>query len=124
MINALLIPLIWLVNPWNLVTLLMRKYKQNRRHFTQREANQIMSDTPYTMGKRYAEIIESMWFTFLYATLIPVGALITLVGISLYYWVDKYNLLRRSSLSHNISGKLAIVSLKLLDFTLLIKPAG
>lgn len=95
-----------------------------KKYFTQREANQIMSDTPYMMGKRYAEIIESMWFTFLYATLIPLGSLVSLIGLSLYYWVDKYNLLRRSSLTHNISGSMAIVSMKLLDFTLLMKPAG
>jgi hypothetical protein len=50
------------------------------------------------MGKRYAEIIESMWFTFLYATIVPIGAFISLAGIAIYYWVDKYNLLRRSSL--------------------------
>lgn len=39
-----------------------------------------------------------MWFTFLYATLVPIGAFISLVGIFLYYWVDKYTLLRKSSL--------------------------
>jgi hypothetical protein len=65
-----------------------------------------------------------MWFTFLYATLIPVGAFFTFLGLILYYWVDKYNLLRRSSLTQNISGKLAVVSLKLLDFTLVLRPLG
>ena len=45
-----------------------------------------------------------MWFTFLYATLIPVGAFLSLGGIAFYYWVDKYNYLRRSSLSHHISS--------------------
>jgi hypothetical protein len=65
-----------------------------------------------------------MWFTFLYATLIPVGAFITLAGLSIYYWIDKYNLLRRSSWRGNISGKMAIISLKLLDFTLILRPLG
>jgi hypothetical protein len=55
-----------------------------------------MEDYPYDMGKRYAEIIETMWFTFLYVTLIPIGAFLSLVGLWIYYWVDKYNLLRRS----------------------------
>lgn len=53
-INAFLIPLIWLINPWHIMTVLMRKLKMNKKRFTQREANQIMSDTSYTMGKRYA----------------------------------------------------------------------
>lgn len=65
-----------------------------------------------------------MWFTFLYSTLIPFGAFLTVIGLSLYYWTDKYNLLRRSSLKNNISGEMAIISLKLLDFTLFIKPMG
>lgn len=57
-----------------------------------------MEDSHYEMGKRYAEVIETMWFTFLYATLVPVGAFISLFGFLLYYWVDKYTLLRKSSL--------------------------
>lgn len=56
-----------------------------------------MEDTPYEMGKRYAEVIETMWFTFLYSTSIPVGAFISMLGLMIYYWVDKYNLLRRST---------------------------
>lgn len=55
-----------------------------------------MEDYPYDMGKRYAETIETMWFTFLYVTLIPIGAFLSLLGLWMYYWVDKYNLLRRS----------------------------
>lgn len=65
-----------------------------------------------------------MWFTFLYATLIPIGAFIAIVGLALYYWVDKYNLLRRSSLRHNLSGHMTVVSLKLLDMTLILMPLG
>lgn len=65
-----------------------------------------------------------MWFTFLYSTLIPIGAVITCAGLSLYYWVDKYNLLRRSSVSGNISGRLIQTSLTLLDLTLLFRPLG
>lgn len=78
----------------------------------------------YNMGKRYAEIIEIMWFTFLYSSLIPFGALLSAIGLALYYWVDKYNLLRRSSVNSNIAGELSLFSMKLLDFTLLCKPLG
>ncbi len=83
-----------------------------------------MSDSSYKMGKRYAEIIKTMWFTFLYSTLIPVGAIASLIGLAIYYWVDKYNLLRRSSVSQKISGKLAIKCVKLLDLTLILRSIG
>lgn len=65
-----------------------------------------------------------MWFTFLYSSLIPLGAFFSTIGLSLYYWVDKYNLLRRSSVNSNIAGELSIYAMKLLDFTLICKPVG
>lgn len=83
-----------------------------------------MSHTSYIMGKRIAEIVETMWFTYLYATMIPLGAFITFVGLGFYYWIDKFNLLRKSSLTQNISGEMTLFSLKLLDFTLILRPIG
>ena len=65
-----------------------------------------------------------MWFTYLYSTLIPIGVVITLFGLIAYYWVDKYNLLRRSSITGQISGNIINLSISLLDFTLLLRPLG
>lgn len=42
----------------------------------------------------------------------------------LYYWVDKYNFLRQSSIKTRVSGKMAILGLKSLDATLFLCPAG
>jgi hypothetical protein len=65
-----------------------------------------------------------MWFTFLYASLIPFGAILMFFGLSIYYWVDKFNLLRRSSIHESVSGKVAILVMKFLDFTLLLRGIG
>ena len=65
-----------------------------------------------------------MWFTYLYSSLIPIGGIITAVGLCLYYWVDKYNLLRRASVPSNIAGELSIDAMSLLDFILILKPTG
>ena len=65
-----------------------------------------------------------MWFTFLYMSIIPVGALFSCLGLFLYYWVDKYNLLRRSTLHSNVSGHLIHLTLNMLDFTLVLRTAG
>ena len=83
-----------------------------------------MEEYEYSVGKKYAEIIETLWFTFLYASLIPMGAIISFVGLGLYFWVDKYNLLRRSTLHVHIGGKLTNLSLTLLDFTLVLRVVG
>lgn len=43
----------------------------------------------YSMSDRYADIIKTMWFVFMYATLIPLVVLLFLVGMILFYWIDK-----------------------------------
>lgn len=83
-----------------------------------------MEDYPYDIGKRFAETIETLWFTYLYATLIPMGSIISAVGLGYYYWVDKYNLLRVHSMQTHISGNYLSMILKFLDLTLLLKVLG
>jgi hypothetical protein len=65
-----------------------------------------------------------MWFTYLYLTLIPVGAFFSVIGLFLYYWIDKYNLLRRSTLHSQVSGELVSLTLSMLDFTLVLRTVG
>lgn len=83
-----------------------------------------MEEDSYDLGKRFGEVIETMWFVFLYSTLLPIGAVVSIMGLILYYWVDKYNLLRRSKVHGNVSGKFIRTSMLLLDFTLILKPIG
>jgi hypothetical protein len=122
--NALLVPVIWAINPFQIYVLIKRKLNFGSKVLTQREANHIMEDFNYDVGKRYAEVLESMWFTFLYVPLIPMGAFLTAIGTGLYYWVDKYNLLRRSSVKENVSGKLSITALTFLDLVLVFFALG
>lgn len=65
-----------------------------------------------------------MWFVYLYSTLLPIGAMIICLGLIAYYWVDKYNLLRRSKVRGKISGDFIATSLTMLDFTLVLRPIG
>ena len=59
-----------------------------------------------------------MWFTYLYADLIPGGMFFVLLGLLAYYWVDKYNLLTRSSMTYNVSADLSFRISDLIDWTL------
>lgn len=43
------------------------------------------------MAKRYGEIMKTMWFTFFYASAIPLGILWSCIGLTIYYFVDKVN---------------------------------
>ena len=50
-----------------------------------------MEKVAYTMGKRYADIMKTMWFTFMYSPAIPIAPLFSMIGLCVYYWADKYN---------------------------------
>jgi hypothetical protein len=65
-----------------------------------------------------------VWFTYLYASIVPIGAFLILIGLSIFYWVDKYNLLRNSSVKKNVSGVLSGKALVMLDLTLILIPIG
>lgn len=53
-LNAFFVPLFWLINPYSLKRAIERKLKFGRRDLTQREANQLMEEPEYIVGKRYA----------------------------------------------------------------------
>lgn len=65
-----------------------------------------------------------MWFVYLYSTLLPVSAIISLLGLIFYYWIDKYNLLRRSKVRGAVSARFMRTGLWLLDLVLIFKPIG
>lgn len=52
------------------------------------------------------------------------GGIISIVGLAAYYWVDKYNLLRASSIKSNVSGDLIYLTLRLLDMTIVLRVMG
>ena len=55
--NSLLVPIIWAINPFQIHVLIRRKLNFGKKYLTQREANHIMEDFNYDVGKRYAEIL-------------------------------------------------------------------
>ncbi len=122
--NAFIVNLLWILHPQYYLRMLERWWKFGKKNITQKEANLLMEDYPYDMGKRYAEILETMWFTFLYVSLIPFGAMLSLLGLMIYYWVDKYNLLRRAKVENIIESKLPLKAVKLMEMTLFWKPFG
>lgn len=122
--NSVFVPLFWLINPMYLLRRFQRWRHFKSKHLTQHEANLLMEDPAYDVGKRYGEVLEIMWFTFLYMTIIPVGAIFSCVGLIAYYWVDKYNLLRRSSIKNQVSGDLIDLTLAMLEFTLPLRVGG
>lgn len=52
--NAIIVPLFWLINPFQIGKKLKQCWHYGRNDLTQKEANELMEDYPYDIGKRYA----------------------------------------------------------------------
>ena len=75
------------------------------------------------MAKRTAFYIVQVWTALFYSFIVPMGAFTEIFIFSIYFWVDKYNLFKKSS--HNIDYQLFLATsvtrlfeLSLLPFTI------
>lgn len=83
-----------------------------------------MEHPSYSMGKRYADIMKTMWFTFFYSSVIPIGTIISLAGLICYYFTDKYNLLFRRTVKESIGPQLSFKMVDLVDYSLIFHTFG
>ena len=68
--------------------------------------------------------MKTMWFTFFYAFSLPFGIILSLVSLAIYYYVDKYNLLRRRTVKCRIGRKISVEMIELLEITIIIFALG
>jgi hypothetical protein len=59
---------------------------------TQLQAHKLAEFPQYDIGEKYAYLVQMMMSTLLYGTTIPLVSIYSVVGLSVYYLVDKYNL--------------------------------
>lgn len=65
-----------------------------------------------------------MWFTFLYGTAIPLGIFFSIFGLIIYYFIDKYNLLRRRTIKENLGSALSNEMIEMLELIIFFKGFG
>jgi uncharacterized membrane protein SpoIIM required for sporulation len=102
-------------------------YKRNRELnkgklsvVTQEEAKKPMEHTEYYQAKRYADIMKTMWFSFFFVSSIPIGLLFSMLGLSIYFWVDKYNVMKRRTVRENLSKDVTIEMIELLEYCIIL----
>lgn len=83
-----------------------------------------MERTSYTMGKRYADIMKTMWFTFLYSPALPLATPWSILGLSIYYFADKHNVIARRTIKESIGMGLSIEMIELLEYIILFHCFG
>lgn len=65
-----------------------------------------------------------MWFTFLYGGAIPLGIFFSILGLTIYYFVDKYNFLRRRTIKESLGKDLSIEMIEMLEMIILFNGFG
>ncbi|KAM3134512.1 hypothetical protein pb186bvf_013326 [Paramecium bursaria] len=74
---------------------------------SQQDLNSLFEGHPVDMALRYANVVKLMFFTAAVSPILPVGLPMSLLGLLILYWVDKYLLLRRYSCKNYLDAELA-----------------
>ena len=100
-------PILQLVDIWG----------QFKRHYLapravdQRRMNMSFYAGTYAIGERYTEITKVLFLTFFYGTLMPATFFYASAILIVYYWMDKYCILRTWRQAPRINAEISIVSM-------------
>jgi len=103
-------PSISLFNPFHFLKLIRFKLEENKGKNsmkTQREANALREGVMWNPPYYYATTMVTFAITCFYTPLIPMLSIISLVGITYKYWVEKYILLRRCQMPNEMADQMA-----------------
>ena len=73
---------------------------------------------------KFCQIFFFVQFTFLYATCIPFGIIMSVGTLIIYYWIDKYNLLRRRTVKESLSMQVSIEMIEMLELSIIFFAMG
>jgi hypothetical protein len=107
--NAFFQPVFYFFNPWHVIKKIRQKRAEKNEYLNQGDANMLFEGPPVDMAQRYATVMKTFIVTLVYAPLLPAGLLISFMGVTIEYFVDKYLLLRRHSRPNRLSSDLANV---------------
>ncbi|KAL4489888.1 hypothetical protein ABPG72_010787 [Tetrahymena utriculariae] len=113
-----------LINPEYYLLIILRKIEAKKgveSIKTQSELNQLFENPQFQIQERYAQILMTMFTTAFYSPIVPMSLFWSLIGLILQYWVDKYNLIHRSSVKNNMSAELSIEMTEHLEYFLPIQ---
>lgn len=65
----------------------------------------------------YGHIVKTIWITFLYASLVPISLVFSLIGLISYYWMQKYLIINRYTKPFKPSSDLNSEMVNLLDLS-------
>jgi len=76
----------------------------------QHKMNLLLGGSEYSIGERYTEVTKLLFLTCFYCTLYPAAWFFAALILTVYYWLDKFCVLRKWRQGPKINAKLSIVS--------------
>jgi hypothetical protein len=76
----------------------------------QRRMNLLFFSQPYSIGERYTDVTKLLFLTCFYATLFPSAWFFSAAILFVYYWVDKFCVLRMWKQGPKINGTISVYS--------------
>jgi hypothetical protein len=92
--------------------------------YSQVELNQIFIGSVIELPNKYAYILKTLWLTALYAPLIPVVVGVSMVGLILFYFVEKFLYTRSYCMPSNVSSMSFESAVELLEYFLITFAIG
>ena len=105
---------------FNEILIYFAKNKGKQSLLTQKEANKLFEGPEPYIPDKYSSISSLMFYTAFYISFIPLGVILSLIGFTLYFIVDKYVMLRRYRKPENISHHITIYSIQYIGHGCLI----
>ncbi|CAD8171330.1 unnamed protein product [Paramecium pentaurelia] len=96
-VNSFFVPIFAYLDPLYLYKQYQQYFFKVDNNFNQIEANKIFEGPSVLLYEQYSYICLSLWISLLFAPLLPISLLFCSSGLLLYYWIQKYLLLRRNS---------------------------
>lgn len=61
----------------------------------------------FDISTAYATVLKNMYVVAFYASVIPIGLVITCFALLSHYWVEKFNISRRRIIKYNYSSEMS-----------------
>lgn len=118
--NATLTPLYNLLDPFHFIKAYKRKKARELGEgnpITQQKAHELFEEVEMDLSYQNSFLVKTVLVSAFFAPAVPFALIISILGLILNYWVDKYLLLRRNSLPISLGNDLNTYMLSVLEWT-------
>jgi len=117
--NSFVNPIVTIFDPPFLLKKVLRRkaLKDGKNNnLTQAEANDIFEGMDFGIDWRYGYMVETMLYVAFYAPVMPMALVMTLVGLVISYWTEKYVFLKNCLLPNSLSSQLQECMIEYLEW--------